>query len=105
MSFKTDIQAQINNAYIKGYEQGIEQGKRDAILQKYTPNQIREIVGLPPIEKKDELCEVIDNGTVDKLIVSLGDVAKKTPDPVDQVIFSTLIQYAKIFKELDKRTR
>jgi hypothetical protein len=40
-----------NKNYIRGYELGYKAGKQDALSQKYTPNQIREILGLPPIEK------------------------------------------------------
>lgn len=38
-------------AYRHGYEKGFEYGQREAILEKYTPNQIRGILGLDLIRE------------------------------------------------------
>ena len=38
-------------AYRHGYEKGFEYGQREAILEKYTPNQIRGILGLDFIKE------------------------------------------------------
>lgn len=39
----------IIKAFVEGYERGIKHGKRIAITEQYTPNQIREMFGLDPI--------------------------------------------------------
>lgn len=50
-----ELNAQINRSYLKGYNQGYDAGIRDGIFGKYTPNQLRKIIGLPPIEENGEI--------------------------------------------------
>ena len=35
--------------YAFGYKRGYEDGKREAILSKTTPNELRALLGLPPL--------------------------------------------------------
>lgn len=58
-AFKNGFNRSIHNdnidamSYVKGYENGKRVGKREAILKKYTPNQLRELLGLKVID-----CEI-----------------------------------------------
>ena len=65
----------VNEAFIQGYERGKKDGERDAISRKYTPNQVREILGLPPIDGLSAKCTVVD------------EIAKN--DPVNKPIHYT----------------
>lgn len=44
------LNAAINQAYMQGYELGKAAGERDAIFKKYTTNDLRAALNLPPIE-------------------------------------------------------
>lgn len=41
----------INKAYLEGYRAGVEYGKKEAMFKKYSPNEIREVLGLDPIKE------------------------------------------------------
>lgn len=41
--------AELNKAYMQGYELGKAEGERAAILKKYTLNDLRAALNLPPI--------------------------------------------------------
>lgn len=43
---------ELNKAYLDGYKKGYESGVNDGILKKHTPNQLREIFDLPPIQDR-----------------------------------------------------
>lgn len=43
--------AKHNRQYWEGYREGYEAGRQHAFFQKYTINEVREMVGLPPIDK------------------------------------------------------
>lgn len=55
---KTDIKnelelehnAAIHRAFMHGFECGKSKGKEEAIFNKYTPNELRAALDLPPIE-------------------------------------------------------
>lgn len=40
--------------YTKGYMEGRKYGEQMAIEKKYTPNEIRRIFGLEPIEEEEQ---------------------------------------------------
>lgn len=44
----------IAKIYKVGYDAGFEAGKREAIFERYSPNQIREILGLAAVKNKEE---------------------------------------------------
>ena len=46
--------AEINQAYLRGYDAGYSAGKFDGFSMTATPNQIREAFGLPPIRESEE---------------------------------------------------
>lgn len=46
-----EINAIENRAYIRGYKMGYATAERDTLFRKNTPNEIREILGLPKIEE------------------------------------------------------
>ena len=50
-----ELNAKLNKALIDGYNKGYDAGLREGLFQKNTPNQIREILGLPPIKEKGEV--------------------------------------------------
>jgi len=41
----------LSNVYFDAYQKGKATGEREAISKKYTPNQLREVFGLNPIQK------------------------------------------------------
>lgn len=45
-------QAEINKAFLEGYERGKREGETNALLSDFSLNQIREILGLQKIEEK-----------------------------------------------------
>ena len=47
-------EADLNNKYIEGYELGKRVGEEEALFKKYTPNEIRKLLELDPIESKGE---------------------------------------------------
>ena len=49
-----ELDAQLNQAYIKGYATGKEDGERQGLFKKYTPNDIRACLGCPPISDKEK---------------------------------------------------
>ena len=46
--------AELNKAYMQGYELGKAAGEQEAIFKKYTPNDLRAFFDLPPIEGGEE---------------------------------------------------
>lgn len=45
---------EITKAFVEGYKKGLKEGEFNAMLKRYTPNQIREAFGVCKIEKKGE---------------------------------------------------
>ena len=48
-----ELNALLNQHFLKGYNRGFADGERNAILNKVSVNKIREILGLKPIEKTE----------------------------------------------------
>lgn len=48
-----DYNAALNNAYLIGRKDGVIEGKREALFEALTPNEIRELLGVPRIEEKE----------------------------------------------------
>jgi hypothetical protein len=49
---KAEKNAEINKVFLEGYLKGIEEGRRQIIQSKITPNMLREYLGLEPLKKK-----------------------------------------------------
>ena len=39
-----------NNAYVHGYEIGVECGRKEAIFSKFTADEIRKVFGFEPLK-------------------------------------------------------
>lgn len=80
-----------NAGYIRGREEGVKQEREDGLFRKYTPNEIRKILGFPPVKDGyeiffsavDEIDAAKDRATPDrtsidreKYIEALKDVCK-----------------------------
>lgn len=50
--FTALIEKEKSKAYLQGYERGIELGKREMLMKKVTPNDIRQAFGFPPLSKE-----------------------------------------------------
>ena len=46
---KKDLNKLLNKAYLEGYQLGLDSGRFEATIRRYSPNEIREILGLKPI--------------------------------------------------------
>ena len=46
--------AEINQAYLRGYRIGYDYGKHDGLMVRITPKEMREFLGLPPIKESEE---------------------------------------------------
>lgn len=46
---KEDFNAKLNETYIEAYEKGKKTGEEEAIFKKYSPNEIRTLLGLTPL--------------------------------------------------------
>lgn len=44
---ETDLEKAKVEEYLKGYEKGKKVGEEEALTKKYTPNDIRKLLGLP----------------------------------------------------------
>lgn len=55
MHILTDKQlnALMNQWFMKGYDAGYEAGKEEGLHMRYTPNELRAAFGLKPIKKED----------------------------------------------------
>ena len=42
-----------NRAFLRGYDAGKRDGEYEGLMKQYSPNDIRRILSLPPIEKED----------------------------------------------------
>jgi hypothetical protein len=47
-----ELNAKLNQSFLKGYNSGYNAGLNEGLFGKYTPNQIREVLGLNPIIEK-----------------------------------------------------
>ena len=48
-----ELNALMNQWYMKGYNAGYEAGKEEGLYTRYTPNELRAAFGLKPIKKED----------------------------------------------------
>lgn len=48
-----------NRAYLKGYNLGYNAGKLDATLSRFTPNELRQLIGLPLIDKEVKKLDIV----------------------------------------------
>ena len=51
--FKNNIPSNAE-IYKKGYEAGFASGRQEALFMKYTPNQIRDILGFDHVNNKEK---------------------------------------------------
>lgn len=54
---RKELDKLINKAFVEGYQLGIDSGRFEATVRRYSPNEIREILGLKPID----ICEKGDS--------------------------------------------
>lgn len=54
---RKELDKLINKAFVEGYQLGIDSGTFEATVRRYSPNEIREILGLKPID----ICEKGDS--------------------------------------------
>ena len=47
--------AEIDKVYTHAYQVGLIAGRQEALLSRYTPNELREILGLEPVVDIDIL--------------------------------------------------
>ena len=47
---KKEYDAMINKAFMEGYDLGLRTGRQEGFMAKNTPNDLREILGLPPLK-------------------------------------------------------
>jgi hypothetical protein len=47
-----ELNAKLNQSFLKGYNSGYNAGVIDGLFKKHTPNQLRELLGLNPIIEK-----------------------------------------------------
>ena len=50
---KKELEAKLTSAYVDGYKIGYRYGQESAVFSSNSPNFIRKVIGLPPIEKKE----------------------------------------------------
>ena len=60
---KKNFNKLLNKAYLDGYRLGCESGRFEATIHRYSPNELREILGLKPVDKtkEQENTNVIEN--------------------------------------------
>ena len=46
---KRDLNKLINKSYLEGYQLGFDSGRFEATVKRYSQNEMREILGLKPI--------------------------------------------------------
>ena len=113
--------SEINQSYTLGYEKGVEEGRREAIMRKYTPNEIREIMGLPRIEKPEivkecnPMCdfdaESRTNGTVIPSLYNLiledesMEGSRRRQQYINMNVFQCIYHLENRVLELDRRTK
>ena len=51
---KKELDKLINKAFVEGYQLGLDSGRFEATIKRYSPNEIREILGLKPIDIYDK---------------------------------------------------
>lgn len=54
---KKELDKLTNKAFVEGYQLGLDSGRFEATVRRYSPNEIREILGLKPIN----ICEKGDS--------------------------------------------
>ena len=47
-----EYNAALNNAYLKGYQTGLSTGRREGLMSRCTPNEIRKCLGLEPMTEE-----------------------------------------------------
>lgn len=47
---KKDLNKLLNKTYLEGYQLGLDSGRFEATIRRYSPNEIREILGMKPID-------------------------------------------------------
>lgn len=46
--------AELVKVYEHAYQVGLVTGRQEGVLSRYTPNELREILGLPKIEQEND---------------------------------------------------
>lgn len=54
---RKELDKLINKAFVEGYQLGLDSGRFETTVRRYSPNEIREILGLKPID----ICEKGDS--------------------------------------------
>ena len=54
---RKELDKLINKAFVEDYQLGIDSGRFEATVHRYSPNEIRKILGLKPID----ICEKGDS--------------------------------------------
>lgn len=54
---RKELDKLINKAFVEGYQLGIDSGRFESTVRRYSPNELREILGLKPID----ICEKGDS--------------------------------------------
>lgn len=46
--------AELNKVFLEGYERGKEEGKRENLYARVTPNELRRLLGLDELKGEDD---------------------------------------------------
>lgn len=109
-----------SSSYRLGYEQGLKEGRIEALHQKYTPNEIREIIGLPRVEQSknikesEPLCDFqLESNSISAILPSLykmicEDISKEGyksgQTKINMSVYRCLYHLENRILELNRRT-
>lgn len=51
---KKDLNKLLNKTYLEGYQLGLDSGRFEATVRRYSPNEMREILRLKPIDVREK---------------------------------------------------